>query len=118
MSYKVYVPGARSGDLSLWAAPGIVRVVQVVGAAALALGLLAGGLLLGLRRIPWTVRRLGALGFVVAASSIAGFLVSPAAWSGGIWGTRFLAPLIWIAPLALAPAAYLLGTRRFAAVLA
>ena len=118
LSSKVYVPGPRSVDLSLWVAPAGLRMIQVVGATSFMVGLLSGGAMLFMRRVPWGVRRLGGLGFVIAVSSIAGFLMSPAAWVAGPWGARYLAPIIWAAPLALAPVAYLLRTKRFAATLA
>lgn len=92
------------------------RVVQYSGAALFAAGVLAGGAALFARRIPWGIRRLGATGCLVALGSIAGFLVS--VMPSDVATTRYLGPIVWASPFALAPAAYLLGPRRFALMLA
>jgi hypothetical protein len=118
LSAVVYVPGSRSGELSLWEAPPVLRWLQIVGAMLLVAAICCGGALVFMRRMPWAARRLGILGLAFVALSVVGFLMSPAAWIAGPWGARYLAPIIWGAPLALAPVAYLLRPRRFAAVLA
>lgn len=59
---------------------------------------------------------MGALAFMVAVSCLASFLLS--GMPQDIWAVRYLAPLIWFAPFAFAPAAYLLGRARFALALA
>jgi len=57
------------------------------------------------------VRLLGALGLVGSAASIGGFLVST--MPADLLAARYLAPIVWLAPFTLAPAAHALGTRAF-----
>ena len=115
LGYKVFLPGT-SLIPGQWHPPVVFQVVQIVGAELFVLGLLFGGLAMFLRRIPWAVRRLGLLGCIVAVSSIAGFLVSR--MPVDLFSARYLAPIVWIAPFAFAPAAYLLGSSRFVLALA
>ena len=65
------------------------------------------------REIPWPVLRLGALGAAVAVTTLVGFVASTA--PSDMWTTRYLGPLFWMAPFALAPLAVRLGSARFAA---
>jgi hypothetical protein len=53
---------------------------------------------------------------MMSAAALGGFLVSR--MPVDIWSTRYLAPIIWFSPFALAPAAALLRTRRFSLALA
>lgn len=115
LSAKVFVPGAELYP-DLWNPFWWIQVVQSAGAALLLAGLALGGAALWLRRLPWEVRRLGAVGCLAAGVSLGGFLVS--AVPVDMWGARYLAPMIWFAPLALAPAAHLLGRRWFPPALA
>ncbi len=62
------------------------------------------------------MRRLGALGFTIAATTILSFLFSSMPIDQ--WSTRYLAPIIWAAPFALAPAAWVLTAKRFPLALA
>ncbi len=66
--------------------------------------------------VPAPVRRLGALGLIGSAASIGGFLVST--MPADLLSARYLAPIVWLAPFTLAPAAYTLGTRAFAVAIA
>ncbi len=115
LGYKVYIPGT---DLypALWQPPRAFQVVQLGGATLLLLGLAGGGVALLTRRLPWPVRRLGGLGCLVGLTSLVGFLVSSSPTD--MWGARYLAPILWLAPCALVPAAYLLAGWRFPAALA
>lgn len=115
LSARVYIPGASLYP-ALWRPPAAFLVVQYGGALLLLAGLASGGLALGCRSLPWPVRRLGGLGALVAACSLGGFVVAAA--PRDMWSARYLAPLIWMAPFALAPTAYLLRPRRFALALA
>ncbi len=113
LGYKVYVPWVDFFNPQPWEAPALFRALQIVGAASLAVGILLGGLATFVRSVPWTVRRLGLLGFIVSACSILGFLVS--VMPTDAWAARYLAPIVWTAPFALAPTAYRLRSWRFAA---
>jgi hypothetical protein len=115
LSYGVYVPGHNLYP-DRWAAPLPFALVQKQGAALLMLGIVVGGLSLFLRRLPWGARRLGLLGAVVSAAALGGFLVSPMPVDMG--AARYLAPIVWFSPFALAPVALLLRPRRFAWALA
>ena len=115
LGVRVYIPGARLYP-DRWQPPALFAAIQLVGALLFVAGIVVGGVALPLRRIPWPLRRLGAFGALVAATTIAGFLLSPSPID--LWAARYLAPLIWAAPFALAPAARLLGGRRFLLALA
>ena len=65
---------------------------------------------------PAPVRQLGAVGLIGSAVSIGGFLVST--MPSDLLSARYLAPIVWLAPFTLAPAAYVLGVRWFAALIA
>jgi hypothetical protein len=109
LGYKNFVPGSHLFP-DRWEPPGLVHVLQLVGATSLVVGILFGGLAVFWPRIPWPVRRLGGLGFAVAVSSIAGFLVS--GMPEDVWSVRYLGAVVWASPFALAPAAFLLGAKR------
>ncbi|MBI3183478.1 MAG: glycosyltransferase family 39 protein [Myxococcales bacterium] len=113
-SYGVWVPG-KSLYAQPWESPAALHVVQVLGAGMLGLAILFGLVSGVLRAVPWPVRRLGLLGFLSAAFSLAAFLLS--GMPVDIWSARYLAPLFWTAPFALAPAAYLLKRWAFCAAL-
>jgi hypothetical protein len=105
---KVFVPGKNLYP-DLWNPPVWFRAAQLLG-ALLYLGGLALGALLALRgSIPWPLRRLGVLGFVVSGCAVGGFLLS--IMPSDLWTTRYLAPITLFAPFALAPVAYRLGRR-------
>jgi len=115
LSARVIIPGPVQKSLGPWTPPVAFRAVQAIGAGSLVLGILAGGAGLFARRLPWEVRRTGALGLAVTAGVVAAFLVSVMPADG--WSVRYLGPIIWSAPLALAPAAWSLGTRRLGALM-
>lgn len=112
---KVFLPHPTVTSL-LWESPWPVRLVQQLGAAALVLGVGSAGLLAFNRRIDWAVRRLGLLGLASTVAALAAFLVSSR--PEDVWAARYLAPLTWTAPFALAPVALTLGQRRFSAAFA
>ncbi|MBX5484245.1 MAG: glycosyltransferase family 39 protein [Myxococcaceae bacterium] len=112
LGYKVYQPFIRSQP-ALWHPPGWFAVFQKVGAALFVMLILSALALVFARRIPWTLRRLGILGAGCAIASFVGFLLSTSPVD--VWSARYLAPIVWMAPFALAPMAYRL-TGRGAAV--
>jgi hypothetical protein len=99
-----------------WPAPWPVQVIQ--GAAAFGfLAAVCWATVAVVRRIgPLPVRRLGALGLLGSAASIGGFLVST--MPADLLSARYLAPIIWLAPFTLVPAAHAVGTRLFAVAIA
>ncbi len=115
LGYGVYVPGQNLYP-DRWQAPLPFALFQKLGAILLGVGIVVGGASLLMRRLPWRVRRLGGLGAMVSGAALGGFLVST--MPADMWSARYLAPIVWFAPFALAPAALLLRTRRFAVVLA
>ncbi len=110
LGYGVYVPGHNLYP-DRWEAPAPFALFQKLGAALLVLGIIVGGLSVFLRRLPWPARRLGGLGAMVSAAAVGGFLVS--GMPADMWSARYLAPIVWFAPFALAPVALLLRPRRF-----
>ena len=116
LSARVIVPGTVQKSLEPWTPPPAFRAVQAVGAGSVAIGILAGGIFLFARRMPWEVRRTGALGLAVTAGVLAAYLVS--VMPVDAWSVRYLGPVVWSAPLALAPAAWCLGARRLGIALA
>jgi hypothetical protein len=111
---KLFIPGENLLP-DPWDAPLPVQVFLTAGAALFLGGLLSGGVLALRPGVPWPLRRLGALGFVMAASSLGGFLLSIMPWD--LWSTRYLAPVTMFAPFALAPVASRLGRVRTALAL-
>jgi hypothetical protein len=114
LGYGVYVPGHNLYP-DRWEAPLPFALFQKLGAALLVLGIIVGGVSVFLRRLPWRARRLGGLGAMVSAAALGGFLIS--GMPTDMWSARYLAPIVWFAPFALAPAALLLRPRRFAVAL-
>jgi hypothetical protein len=112
---KTWVPGPNLYP-DPWLPPGVVRVFQGVGAASLVLFIAAAPLLVFVRRIDWPLKRLGLFGAAGAAASVGGFLVSH--MPSDMWSARYLAPVVWLAPFALAPWTALLGKRALAVLLA
>jgi hypothetical protein len=135
LGVKDFVQPPGTIDRVRWVAPTWLHVVQWAGAlvfaAAVAWAVVAVVGCLGgdptrdgrpARCAGWTgrgridhspspVRRLGALGVVGSAASVGGFLVST--MPADLLSTRYLAPIIWLAPFTLAPAAHALGARAF-----
>jgi len=115
LSVQVYIPGEHLYP-DPWRPPAPFGAIQRIGAFLLLAGIVCGGVALPLRRLPWPIRRLGAFGAIVAATTIVGFLFSRSPVD--LWASRYLAPIVWAAPFALVPAARLLGGRRFLLALA
>ncbi len=115
LGYGVYIPGAGLYP-DRWQPPAAFAIIQIAGAFLLVAGIAWGGLAIFARQAPWPARRLGAFGGLVAATSIAGFLVSRSPQD--MWAARYLAPIVWAAPFALVPTARALGARRCLPVLA
>lgn len=99
----------------LWAGPAVLGVVQALAGVLVAAAFVTATVGFFIRRIPYEIRRLGALGVVVAASCFAGFSISAVA--SDMWAGRLLAPVVLTMPFVLAPGAYLLRGWRFAAVM-
>ena len=91
------------------------RIVQYLGTTSLAAGIGFGGIAVISKKTPWSVRRLGALGFLVSLTAIGGFLGS--SLPSDVTTARYLAPIVWTAPFALAPLAFRLKTRTIALLL-
>src|SRR5262249_35669269 len=89
---------------------------QVVAAALLVLGLCSSFALSFAKRLPWGLRRLGLTGALMLLATIGGFLVSPMVMDH--FSSRYLAAILLVAPFCLAPAAALIGLRRFGLALA
>jgi hypothetical protein len=113
---KVFVQDPVTLGHVPWPAPWPVQVIQ--GAAAFGfLAAVCWATVAVVRRIgPLPVRRLGALGLLGSAASIGGFLVST--MPADLLSARYLAPIIWLAPFTLVPAAHAVGTRWFAVAIA
>ena len=97
----------------VWQPPAFFQVVQIVGALSVVAGIVAGGMTFFVRSLPWSLRRLGMLGALIAVSSLGGFAFS--AMPADQYSSRYLAPIIWALPFALVPVCWLLGRKRFAA---
>lgn len=118
LSYKAYFP-RHAMDYRPWEAPLAFRVVGVIGAL-----LVAGLVLVGLvgpfaplsKRLPRGVTNLGASGALAFPVTIVGFLLSVMVMDH--FSMRYLAALTLMMPFAVAPAAKLLGGRRFTAAFA
>ncbi len=99
-----------------WAVPGWLHVVQWAGA----LGFAAAAIWAAVAVVAWVgpapVRRLGALGLLGSGASVGGFLVST--MPADLLSARYLAPIVWLAPFTLAPAAHAIGVRAFGVAVA
>src|SRR5262245_10314016 len=114
LSYKVFAAKHMS-DYVPWETGPAYHAFQVLAAVLIAALLLSGGVLVGVRRIPWEARRLGLVGFLGVPATIGGFLVSPMVMDH--FSSRYLASILLLSPFALAPAAAVLEKWRFLAVL-
>lgn len=110
LSAKVFA-NFKSINTEEWHPGKAFELVQELGALVLILGILFGRLAFEFRRIPWRVRRLGVVSFIVVACSIGGFLVSTMPQDA--WSCRYLSPIIYMTPFALAPLGYVLRRRLF-----
>lgn len=115
LGYALYQDSEFPLRRSLWTAPMPWQVLQIAGGWSLLLGIVLGGAFIR-SKLSWRVRRLGLFGFLVTLTTLAAFLVS--VMPVDMWAVRYLAPIFWTAPFALAPLAARWGTRRFAIALA
>lgn len=92
------------------------RALQHVGAWLFLAACLSGFALAVVRRIPWSVRRLGVVGAIALPLTLAAFLCSAMVMDRH--SSRYLAAIVLFAPFALAPLAYALRGPRAAALLA
>jgi hypothetical protein len=112
LGYALYQDGESHLTRGLRTAPWPWLGLQIAAGWSLLAGIAAGGVLAMKRLVPWPVLRLGALGAAVAVTTLAGFVASTA--PSDMWTTRYLGPIFWMAPFAIAPLAVRLGTARFA----
>lgn len=114
LSYKVYY-AHNVMDYAPWDAPLWFRALGTIGALFLA-ALVVFGLLAPLKRVaamvPAPLRRLGFTGALAFPLTIGAFLVSVMVMDH--FSMRYLAVLTLMTPFAVAPAAHVLGARRFA----
>ncbi|MFO0588432.1 MAG: hypothetical protein U0441_12860 [Polyangiaceae bacterium] len=89
--------------------------VERVGAWLFLAGVASGLALVFVRRIPWSVRRVGLVGAVALPLTLAAFLSSNMIMDRH--ASRYLVAIVLFAPFALAPAAYLLRGARAAIAL-
>ena len=112
--------GERAARKSLeygpWPGPPVARALLLVGGGIFLAAIVAGGVAIFVRPIPWRVRRLAVPGALALPVTIAGFLISPMVMD--LFSARYLAAIPLLAPFALAPLTVWLGARRFAIVLA
>ncbi len=94
-----------------WPTPAWLQVVQWAGALGFAAAAVWAAVAVAARAGPAPVRRLGALGLLGSGASVGGFLAST--MPADLLSARYLAPIVWLAPFTLAPAAYAIGTRTF-----
>ena len=99
-----------------WSGPAWLLPVQWAGALGFAAAAVWAVVAVVARVGPAPVRRLGAVGVVGSAAAVGGFLVST--MPADLLSARYLAPIVWLAPFTLAPAAYALGARAFAVAVA
>jgi hypothetical protein len=115
LGYKWFADSDDPLARALWRVPMPGQIFLVIGGWSLVIGIVAGGAMIFMKRIPWRIRRLGMFGLIVALATIGAFLLSVA--PSDFWAARYLGPIFWIAPFALAPIAFWLGRRVFAAML-
>lgn len=115
LSTKVFAAKHMS-DYAPWETGAPYHGFQLVAALLLVLGLLSGGLLFFRRSLPWETRRIGAVGLVMVAVTLGGFLVSPMVMDH--FSSRYLAAILLCAPFALTPAARLLKWEHFTIAIA
>lgn len=97
---------SRNGvNVDVYQAAVLGRTFQIAGVLVLIALLLVPAVALFVRRLPWELRRTAALATATAACSVAGFLVSPSVVD--VYSARYLTPVLWMAPLAVAVPAYL-----------
>jgi hypothetical protein len=113
---KVFVQDPVTLAHARYPMPWPVQVIQAAAACAFVVAVCWAAVAVVGRIGPAPVRQLGALGLIGSAATVGGFLVST--MPADLLSARYLAPIIWLAPFTLAPAAYAVGTRWFAVALA
>ena len=99
-----------------WPAPLWFRAIQLGGATLLLLGIAFGAVAFVLRSIPFAVRRLAILGAIMLPATLGAFALSVMVMDR--LSARYLVAIVLMAPFALAPALFLLSSRRFALLMA
>lgn len=98
---KSWLPGTAVPSPE-WDMPALVRIAFGMGAGLFVFLIVSAVPLALSNKVPWAIRRLGLFGFFCGLTAVAAFLVTGA--PKDIWSTRYLAPLMWFSPLAIAPA--------------
>ncbi len=114
LSSKVFTPQGNPYP-DLWQAPALWRGFSLVATGLLVLLWLTPLVLVFVRRIEWPMRRLGLFGVLAGATNIIGFLASNA--PADLWSVRYLGPLMWTLPFAMAPLAAMIKPRVLGALL-
>jgi len=115
LSYKVYY-AHHVMDYRPWDAPIPVQAVQITGAIVVG-GIVVVGIGSVLATsVPTSIRRLGFVGAMTYPVALGAFLISVMVMDH--FSMRYLAVLTSMLPFASIPAAWLLGGRRFAVLLA
>lgn len=111
-------PHTSDGSLAWgpWRAPVAFRPVQWLGAGSAVIGTLSGLVLVFVRRIPWEVRRMGLVGALALPLTVGAFLVSLMVMDS--FSMRYLAAIVLMMPMAIAPLAWLVRARTFALMIA
>ena len=110
-----YVPRALLGYVAWKAAP-LFHAIQRFGGLVFLLLILTGGVALLRARVPWPLRRLAGFGLMVAALTVAAFLVSVMVMD--LFSARYLAAIVLFSPFAIAPLALRVGSGRLLGLLA
>lgn len=101
-----YAPHALLG-YAPWESGPLLHAVQRAGGVVFVLAVATGGLALVRSGQPLPLRRLGGVGFVVAALTVASFLVSVMVMD--LFSSRYLAAMVLMSPFAIAPLAGRVG---------
>ena len=89
--------------------PKAIYYPQLIAGYGFVVLVLSGIALFLVKRIPWETRRLGLVGAVTALATIAAFSLSVMPFN--FWSARYLGPLFWFAPFAMAPLAWRIPAR-------
>jgi hypothetical protein len=109
--FSPHAPG-----VTVWSAPGWFRLIQLVGASALLLGMVFGGACIVVKRVPFSVRRLAVAGAVMLPVTLGAFALSVMVMDR--FSARYLVAIVLMAPFALMPLLVWLGPARLGLLLA